>query len=154
MAGGSQVHDHGQAIYAKIRYCVSQVLLQLVVKAGLTCEVKHFNLSSVPSYWWYLERYFFVKVHLHSSWIFMKIMPFTPPKTKKKALIFFLEKKSSVAVSIVFLWTLIPIHYVSVKSKLQHAPPPRATPRAFDFFENYCSNSPLPGPKCRSNAPH
>ena len=44
-------------------------------------------------------------------------------------------------------------HNVSVKSKLQHAPP-RATPRAFDFFENYCSNSPLPGPKCRSNAPH
>ena len=33
---------------------------------------------------------------------------------------------------------------VSVKSKLQHAP----------FFENYCSNSPLPGPKCRLNAPH
>ena len=32
--------------------------------------------------------------------------------------------------------------------------PPRATPRAFDFFENYCSNSPPPGPKCRSNAPH
>ena len=32
--------------------------------------------------------------------------------------------------------------------------PPRATPRAFDFFENYCSNSPLPRPKCRSNAPH
>ena len=32
--------------------------------------------------------------------------------------------------------------------------PPRATPRAFDFFENYCSNCPLPGPKCRSNAPH
>ena len=32
--------------------------------------------------------------------------------------------------------------------------PPRAIPRAFDFFENYCSNSPLPGPKCRSNAPH
>ena len=42
---------------------------------------------------------------------------------------------------------------VSVKSKLEHAPPPRATPRAFDFFENY-SNSSLPGPKCRSNAPH
>ena len=32
--------------------------------------------------------------------------------------------------------------------------PPRATPRTFDFFENYCWNSPLPGPKCRSNAPH
>ena len=32
--------------------------------------------------------------------------------------------------------------------------PPRANPRAFDFFENFCSNSPLPGPKCRSNAPH
>ena len=28
------------------------------------------------------------------------------------------------------------------------------SPRAFDFFENYCSNSPLPGSKCRSNAPH
>ena len=42
---------------------------------------------------------------------------------------------------------------VSVKSKLQHAPP-RATPRAFDFFEIFCSNSPLPGPRCRSNAPH
>ena len=69
---------------------VSKVLLQLVVKAGITCEVKHLNLSSVPSYWWYLERYFFVKVHLHSSWIFIKIMPFTPPKTEKKktALIF------------------------------------------------------------------
>ena len=45
------------------------------------------------------------------------------------------------------------ISNVSVKSKLQHAPP-RATPQAFDFFENFCSNSPLPGPKCRSNAPH
>ena len=42
--------------------------------------------------------------------------------------------------------------YVSVKSKLQHAP--QGNPRAFDFFENYCSNSPLPGPKCCSNAPH
>ena len=48
-----------------------------------------------------------------------------------------------------FLW--LPSN-VSVKSKLQH--PPWATPRAFDSFENYCSNSPLPGPKCRSNAPH
>ena len=40
----------------------------------------------------------------------------------------------------------------SVKSKRQHSP--RATPLAFDFFENYCSNSPPPGPKCRSNALH
>ena len=32
--------------------------------------------------------------------------------------------------------------------------PPWATPRTFDFFEIFCSNSPLPGPKCRSNAPH
>ena len=37
--------------------------------------------------------------------------------------------------------------YVSVKSKLQHTPPPQANPRAFDSFENYCSNSPLPGEK-------
>ena len=29
-----------------------------------------------------------------------------------------------------------------------------ATPWGFDFCENYCSNSPLPGPKCLSNAPH
>ena len=48
----------------------------------------------------------------------------------------------------------IGLHNVSVKSKLQYAPPPGATPRVFDFFENYCSNSPLPGPKYRSNAPH
>ena len=42
-------------------------------------------------------------------------------------------------------WDLQHSHhgYVSVKSKLQH--PPRANPRAFDFLENYCSNSPLPG---------
>ena len=41
---------------------------------------------------------------------------------------------------------------VPVKSKLQH-PPPRATPRAFEFLENFCSNSPLPRPKSCSNAP-
>ena len=154
MEGGSQVHDHGQAIYAKIRYCVSQVLLQLVVKAGITCEVKHLNLSSVPSYWWYLERYFFVKVHLHSSWIFMKIMPFTPPKTKKKSFDFFTLKRSLPKLFQLFfsgLWFPF-IMYRSNRSF--NMPPPRATPRAFDFFENYCSNSPLPGPKCRSNAPH
>ena len=42
-------------------------------------------------------------------------------------------------------------NYVPVKSKLQHLP--RATPRAFAFFENLCSNSPLPGLKSCSNAP-
>ena len=26
-------------------------------------------------------------------------------------------------------------------------------PRAFEFLENFCSNSPLPGPKICSNAP-
>ena len=31
---------------------------------------------------------------------------------------------------------------------------PSGKPREFDFFENFGSNSPLPGPKCRSNAPH
>ena len=40
------------------------------------------------------------------------------------------------------------------RSNRSFSMPPRATPRAFDFFENYCSSSPLPGPKCRSNAPH
>ena len=32
--------------------------------------------------------------------------------------------------------------YVPVKSKLQH--PPQATPWAFEFLENFCSNSPPP----------
>ena len=32
-------------------------------------------------------------------------------------------------------------------------PPPRAIPRAFEFWENFCSNSPLTGPKSCSNAP-
>ena len=32
-------------------------------------------------------------------------------------------------------------------------PPPRATPRAFEFLEKFCSNSPLPRPKSCSNAP-
>ena len=40
---------------------------------------------------------------------------------------------------------------VPVKSKLQH--PPRANPRAFEFLENPCSNSPLLGLKSCSNAP-
>ena len=42
-------------------------------------------------------------------------------------------------------------NYVPVKSKLQHSP--RAAPRAFEFLENFCSNSPLTGPKSCSNAP-
>ena len=44
------------------------------------------------------------------------------------------------------------LDYVLVKSKLQH-PHSRATPRAFEFLENVCSNSPLSGPKSCSNAP-
>ena len=39
---------------------------------------------------------------------------------------------------------------VSVKSKLQHPPPPT---RAVECLENFCSNSPLTGPKSCSNAP-
>ena len=30
---------------------------------------------------------------------------------------------------------------------------PQATPRAFEFLENICSNSPVPGPKSCSNTP-
>ena len=33
--------------------------------------------------------------------------------------------------------------YVPVNSKTAHAPPSRANPRAFDFFEKFWSNSPL-----------
>ena len=32
-------------------------------------------------------------------------------------------------------------------------PPPWETPRAFEFLENFCSNSPLPRTKSCSNAP-
>ena len=41
--------------------------------------------------------------------------------------------------------------YVPVKSKLKH--PPQATPCAFEFLENFCSNSPLLRPKSCSNTP-
>ena len=51
------------------------------------------------------------------------------------------------------MWIFLLLMYRSNRS-FNMPPPPRANPRAFDFFENYCSNSPLPGPKCRSNAPH
>ena len=63
----------------------------------------------------------------------------------------------------ILLWLLSPFrecsHFVMAlcvmyRSNRSFNMPPRATPRAFDFFENYCSNSPLPEPKCRSNAPH
>ena len=40
--------------------------------------------------------------------------------------------------------------YVPVKSKLKHPPP--GNPRAFEFLENFCSNSPLTGPKSCLNA--
>ena len=40
---------------------------------------------------------------------------------------------------------LIILYYVPVKSKLQHPSP--GNPRAFEFLENYCSNSPSPGQK-------
>ena len=47
--------------------------------------------------------------------------------------------------------------YVWVNSKSDHhpppPPPPRANPRAFHFFKNAWSNSPLYGPISRSNVP-
>ena len=48
-------------------------------------------------------------------------------------------------------FSLLLTAYLPVKSKLQH--PPRANPRAFEFLKNFCSNSPLTGPKTFSNAP-
>ena len=47
--------------------------------------------------------------------------------------------------------SIISQNYVPVKSKLQHPPP--GNPRAFEFLECFCSNSPLTGPKSCSNAP-
>ena len=43
-------------------------------------------------------------------------------------------------------------HNVPLKSKLTH--PPRATRRAFQFLENFCSNSPLPRPKAVQKPHH
>ena len=42
---------------------------------------------------------------------------------------------------------------VPVKSNLQPLPPPLGKPRAFEILENFCSNSPLTGPKNCLNAP-
>ena len=53
--------------------------------------------------------------------------------------------RTKAIVKLLFCFKIFVKDNVSVKSKLQHAPP-RAALRAFDFFENYCSNSPLPGP--------
>ena len=41
----------------------------------------------------------------------------------------------------------------SIPKAIIPPPPPRANPRAFDFFENAWSNSPVYGPISRSNAP-
>ena len=38
-------------------------------------------------------------------------------------------------------------------SQIEASTSPRATPWAFQFLENFCSNYPLPGPKSCSNAP-
>ena len=47
-----------------------------------------------------------------------------------------------------------PFHIIMYQSNRSfNNPPPRATPRAFEFLENFCSNSPLTGPKSCSNAP-
>ena len=43
-------------------------------------------------------------------------------------------------------------YYELVNSKTAHVPPPRANPRAFDFFEKFWSNSPLCCQFRRSNA--
>ena len=63
------------------------------------------------------------------------------------------SKRSPMLNALRIYNTSIRIYNVSVKSKLQLPPPPRGNPRGFDFFENYCSNSLLPGPKYCSNAP-
>ena len=51
--------------------------------------------------------------------------------------------------------TIVCPTYVPVKSKLKHPPraTSRATPRAFEVLENFCSNFLLPRPKSCSNAP-
>ena len=44
-------------------------------------------------------------------------------------------------------------NYVPVKSKLPQSPPGGWFPRAFEFLENFCSNSTLPGPKAVQMSP-
>ena len=46
------------------------------------------------------------------------------------------------------------VSHIMYRSNRSFNMPPPGNPLAFDFFENYCSKSPLPGPKYRSNAPH
>ena len=56
-------------------------------------------------------------------------------------------------------YTERPGHYfdanimVLCTSQIEASTSPRATPWAFEFLENRCSNSPLPGLKSCSNAP-
>ena len=45
------------------------------------------------------------------------------------------------------------VSYVPVKSKLQHPPPPPATPRAFELLKIGLFKFPPLGEKSRSNAP-
>ena len=45
-----------------------------------------------------------------------------------------------------------PFHIIMYQSKLPQSPSP-GNPRAFEFLENFCSNSPLTGPKSCSNTP-
>ena len=79
-------------------------------------------------------------------------------KEKLEAELLVAEKKLEMAKTAVSSTTKLrklKIMYRSNRSFNMTPPPlPLATPRAFDFFENYCSNSLLPGPKCHSNAPH
>ena len=62
---------------------------------------------------------------------------------------FFKKPKLCICGTAFLLYT--DIMYQSNRSF--NIPLPRATPRAFEFLENCCSNSPLPRPKSCSNAP-
>ena len=66
---------------------------------------------------------------------YLQLSPHCPKMNKKS--IWEVEKKFKI--------------FVHGTWNLQH--PPRATPWAFEFLENFCSNSPLTGPKSCSNAP-
>ena len=60
-------------------------------------------------------------------------------------------KMKRLRKQIMVKWCCIPFwkceHYIPVKSELQHPSPGQLTPWAFEFLENFCSNSSLPGLK-------
>ena len=133
---------HGTAMGTKMAPSFANLFLGMFETNALT------NAPWQPQTWWrYIDDILMIWTEASDRLkIFLDYLNNIHPTIKFTS--------SHSLTNVPLLDVMVSLHNVSVKSKLQHSPPPRATPWAFDFFENYCSNSPLPRPKCRSNAPH